>query len=83
MALEGRTRGSQHDGLMPVIKSLAAVLVLEVRNVASRELGPSHLGNGCDLRIRMTDRSAEGAAVSGNPGKSSRCGAVEPEDAVR
>jgi hypothetical protein len=56
--------------------------VLEVCNIAGRELGPSHLGDGCDLRISVADRSAEGAAVSGNLGKSSRCVAVEPEDAA-
>ena len=57
--------------------------ILEVYNIAGRELGPSHLGDGCDLRISMADRSAKSTAVSGDPGKSSRCVAVEPEDAAR
>jgi len=40
--------------------------ILEVCNIASSELGSSHLGNGHDLRIRVADRSAERTAVSGN-----------------
>ncbi|MGA9075273.1 MAG: hypothetical protein WB368_14240, partial [Candidatus Sulfotelmatobacter sp.] len=57
--------------------------ILEVCNIASRELGSSHLGNGRDLRIRVADRSAERTAVSGNLRKNSRCVALEPEDAAR
>jgi hypothetical protein len=41
------------------------------------------LGDGGDLRIGVADRSAEGAAVAGNFRKSSRCVAVEAEDAAR
>ena len=33
--------------------------VVEVCNIARRELGPSHFGNGRDLCIRMADGSAE------------------------
>ena len=67
---------------MPWVNGVKAT-VLEVCNIAGRELGSSHLGDGCDLRIGMADRSAESTAVGGNLGKSSRCVAVEPEDAVR
>jgi hypothetical protein len=55
--------------------------ILEVCDVAGCELGPANLGDGCDLRVGVADGSAEGAAMSGNLGKSSRCVAVEPEDA--
>ena len=57
--------------------------VFEVCNIAGRESCPSHLGDGCDLRVSMADRSAQGTGVSGNFGKGSRCVAVEPEDAAR
>jgi hypothetical protein len=57
--------------------------VLEVCDVAGRELGASGLGDGGDLRIGVADRPAEGTAVTGNPRKSSRCIAVEPENAAR
>ena len=57
--------------------------VLEVCNIARRELGSSHLGYGRDLRIRVADRSAERTAVSGNCRKNSRCVALESEDAAR
>jgi hypothetical protein len=40
--------------------------VLEVCNITRRELGPSHLGNGRDLRIRVADGSAERTAASRN-----------------
>src|ERR1035438_10645587 len=57
--------------------------ILEVCNIASRELGSSHLGNGRYLRIRLADRSAERTAVSGNLRKNSRCVTLEPEDSAR
>jgi hypothetical protein len=56
---------------IPGVNDITAT-VLEVCEVAGRELGPSGLGDGGDLRIGVGDRSAEGAAVTGNPGKSSR-----------
>ena len=57
--------------------------VPEVCNIARRELSPSHLGNGGDLRIRVADRSAQRTAVRGNPRKGTRCIAVKPEDSAR
>ncbi len=57
--------------------------ILEVFDIARGELGPSHLGNCRDLRIRMADRSAEGTALSRNLGKNSRCVALEPKNAPR
>ena|ERR1019366_5631430 len=65
---------------IPGIKDIKAT-VLEVCNIARRELGPSHLGNGCDLRIGVADRPAERTTVSGNRRKNSRCVTLEPEDA--
>ena len=76
--------GARATGLrtIPGINSTKAT-GLEVCNIAGHEPGPSHLGDGCDLRVSMADRSAESTAVGGNLGKSSRCVAVEPEDAAR
>jgi pimeloyl-ACP methyl ester carboxylesterase len=65
---------------VPRVNDIKTTL-LEVTNVARRQLGPLHFGDGRDLRIRVADRSADRAPVSGNPGKSSRCIALEPEDA--
>jgi hypothetical protein len=57
--------------------------VIEIFNIARRELGSSHLGDGCDLRIRVTDRSAERSTVGSSLGKNARGLALEPEDATR
>src|SRR5258708_9582093 len=57
--------------------------VLEVCNIARGELGPSHLRNGRDLRIRVADRSTERTSVNSNLRKNSRCFALEPEDVAR
>jgi len=57
--------------------------VLEVRNIARRELGPVHSCNRRDLRIGVADRSAERTAVSGNLRKHSRSLTLKPEDAPR
>ena len=65
---------------VPSVNDIKTTL-LEVTNVARRRIGPLHFGDGRDLHIRVADRSADRAPVSGNPGKSSRRIALEPEDA--
>jgi len=74
----------QATGLRPIpgVNDIK-ITVLEVCNITRRELGPSHLGNGCDLSIRVADRSAERTAVSGNRRKNSRCVTLEPQNAAR
>jgi hypothetical protein len=73
---------AEHLRTNPGVNDIYAAVV-EIGNIARRELGPSHLGNGRDLRIRVADRSAEQTALSGNFRKRSRCVALEAEDAAR
>ena len=67
------------SGAIPGVNEVETA-IFEVCDIAGRELSPSHLRNGCNLRIGMIDRSAKGAAVSGDLRKNSRCVAVESED---
>ena len=53
---------------VPSVNDIKTTL-LEVTNVARRRIGPLHFGDGRDLHIRVADRSADRAPVSGNPGK--------------
>ena len=73
---------AEHLRTKPGVNDIYAAVV-EIGNIARRELGPSHLGNSRDLRIRVADRSTERTAVNGNLRKNSRCVALEPEDGAR
>ena len=58
------------------------IAVFEICDVAGCELGTSHLSDGRDLRIGMSDRFTDGAAVRGDLRKDSGCVAVKGEDAA-
>ena len=57
--------------------------IFEIHNITRREFRASYLGNGCDLRIGVTDRFAQRTTPGGNLRKRSRCIALEPEDSPR
>jgi hypothetical protein len=78
---DGMRPGSE-SGYDPFRGSTTIRLQSPKYNIARREPGSSHLGNGCDLRIRVTDGSAERTTVSSNPRKNSRSVALETEDAA-
>jgi hypothetical protein len=82
LALLGMTGYRAGSGAIPRVNEVETA-GFEVCDVAGRELSSSHLRNGCNLRIGMIDRFAEGAAVSGDLRKNSRCVAVEAEDTAR
>jgi hypothetical protein len=68
-------------GAIPRVDEIETA-VCEVGDVPARKLRPADSSDGCDLRIRMIDRSTEGAAVSSDLRKNSGCVAVEAEDAA-
>jgi hypothetical protein len=57
--------------------------ILEIGDIARRQLGASGSGNRRDLRISMTDWLASQTAVGGNPGEDSRGVVVEVVDPSR
>ena len=75
-------RGLTRSGFIPGVNDIQAA-VPEICYIATREFGSSRLGDGCDLRIRVADRTAKSTALSGNPRKHSRGVALETEDAPR
>jgi hypothetical protein len=68
-------------GAIPGVNKVE-IAACEICDIAARELRPADLSDGCDLRICMSDRSAETTPVSGDLRKNSGGIAVKSEDAA-
>src|SRR5579864_8293786 len=67
------------SGGLPGINDMD-VAVSKIGYVTRCQAGAAQLGNGCDLCVGVTDRLAQAAAASSNPGEDSSGVAVESED---